>query len=52
MISVTGLSDDIPLTFNIVGHSLQKSAAVRRLAVVANNETVVRGCRSTRASRP
>ena len=43
-----GVADDILLTFNIVGEAktdrlMELSSRVKRLAVVADNETVVRG---------
>ena len=43
-----GVTDDILLTFNIVGEAktdrlMELSERVRRLAVVADNETVLRG---------
>lgn len=43
-----GVADDILLTFNIVGetktdHLMEQAARVKRLAVVADNDTVVRG---------
>ena len=43
-----GVADDILITFNIVGraktdHLMQLASRVKRLAVVADNETVVRG---------